>query len=170
MFLCSLLKIAFLCGHPYHADFKPFVGQRTRVLVLLKKSKLWPPTLQASTLLTYLTIKNTFTDEMMSFNFAKLVLAPAKFWTSLVLKLYFRKYAKAWRNVTATLETKTIAVLFVLPVGFSRGRCQKIHSTVTNKKRVRERKKKDNIPCLLLLSVFLWGSLAKFCLALILFL
>ena len=114
MFLCSLLKIVFLCGHPYHADFEPFVGQRTRVLVLLKKSKLWPPTLQASTLLTYLTIKNTFTDEMMSFNFAKLFLAAAKFWTSLVLKLCFWKYAKARRNVTATytLETKTIAVLF----------------------------------------------------------
>ena len=120
MFLCSLLKIAFLCGHPYHADFKPFVGQRPWVFVWLQKSNLWPPTLQTSTLLTYLTIKNTFTDEMMSFNFAKLVLAPAKFWTS-VLKFCFWKCAKARRNVTATLETKTITVLFVLPVEFSRG-------------------------------------------------
>ena len=128
MFLCSLLKIVFLCGHPYHADFEPFVGQRTRVLVLLKKSKLWPPTLQASTLLTYLTIKNTFTDEMMSFNFARLFLAPAKLWTSLVLKLcFFESMPKLWGTSLLRWKQKQL---------------QKIHSSVTNKKRVRESEKR----------------------------
>ena len=66
-------SISMWSSFNYHADFKPFVGQRPWVFVWLQKSNLWPPTLQTSTLLTYLNIKNTFTHEMMSFNFAKLV-------------------------------------------------------------------------------------------------